>query len=302
MSLKNTIRTVILFIAVFLLFQLIGTIFAYIFNSDLIMTMASFMIFAAIFNFGAYLLSDKLVLATYRARIVDREEVPELYSIVEDVAFNMEVPTPKVAIIPTEVPNAFATGRNSKKAVVAVTRGLLRILDKKELRGVIAHEMAHIKNRDTLIMTVSATIASAISFAARMIYWSSFFRPVSRDRNESGLLYLLIAIIAAVTIPLAAMLIHLAISRTREYEADYRGAVSIRDPLSLARALEKIEYYVQRRPLTYGNPATSHLFIVNPFRGAKLSTLFSTHPPTEERIRRLEELAREMRFSLREHL
>ncbi len=296
MSVKNTVRTIILFLAVFLLFQLIGTLLAYVFNSDLITTMIAFIIFAAVFNFAAYFLSDKLVLATYRAKIVTKEEAPELYSIVEDVAMNMGVPTPKVAIIPTDVPNAFATGRNPKKAVVAVTRGLLRILDKKELRGVIAHEMAHVRNRDTLIMTISATIASAISFAARMLYWSTFFRSMSRDRNEAGVLYLLIAIIAAVTIPIAAMLIHLAISRTREYEADYRGAVAIRDPISLARALEKIEYYVRRKPLTRGNPATAHLFIVNPFRGVRVSALFSTHPPTEERIRRLEELAREMGY------
>ncbi|MCD6503457.1 MAG: zinc metalloprotease HtpX [Euryarchaeota archaeon] len=293
---RNTVRTIILFVAIFLLFQAVGALLAYIFNADITTTLLMFFIIAFMFNFTAYLFSDKIVLWSYRAKIVDRSEAPELYSIVEEVAGYMGLPAPKVAIIPTDIPNAFATGRNPRNAVVAVTKGLLRVLDRRELRGVIAHELAHIKNRDTLIMTISATVASAIAYIARILYWSSIFKSLSRSRDEGGAVYFLLAIIAAITVPIAAMLIHLAISRTREYEADYRGATAIRDPISLARALEKIENYVRIKPLNYGNPATSHLFIVNPFRKGSLVTLFSTHPPTEDRIKRLYELARKMGY------
>lgn len=294
--LRNTLRTLLLFAIIFLLFQAVGFLLAYIFNADLVLTLIVFLAMAFVINFISYMFSDKLVLWSYRARIVDRNEAPELYSIVEEVAGYMGIPTPKVAIVPIDIPNAFATGRNPKNAVVAVTKGLLKVLDRKELRGVIAHELAHIRNRDTLVMTISATVASAIAYIARMLYWSSIFRSMSRSRDEEGAIYLILAIIAAITVPIAAMLIHFAISRTREYEADYRGATTIRDPISIARALEKIENYVRMRPLTQGNPATSHLFIVNPFRRGTLVTLFSTHPPTEERIRRLYELAREMGY------
>jgi heat shock protein HtpX len=191
---------------------------------------------------------------------------------------------PKIAIVATQTPNAFATGRNKDRAVVAATEGILSLLSDDELEGVLAHEMAHVKDRDILVMSVAATIAGAISFAARMALWSSLG---SRRDNGNVLLLLLVA----VTAPIAALLIRLAISRSREYKADKEGALMIQKPLALARALEKLEEGNRRRPMTRGSPATSSLFIVNPFRGGTFVSLFMTHPPIEARVRRLEALA-----------
>jgi heat shock protein HtpX len=193
---------------------------------------------------------------------------------------------PQVAIVPTQTPNAFATGRNPNHATVAATEGILKLLNDDELTGVLAHEMAHVKDRDILVMSVAATLAGAISFAARSFMWGALFGGGDRDNGN-----FLIAILVAVTAPIAALLIQLAVSRSREYKADYEGAMMIGRPMSLANALRKLEAGNQARPMQMGNPASSSMWIVNPFSGRGLVTLFSTHPPMEERIRRLEDMA-----------
>ncbi|MBO8174564.1 MAG: zinc metalloprotease HtpX [Thermococcus sp.] len=250
--------------------------------------------FAMVLNFFSYWYSDKIVLTWYKARIVDEMEAPELYRIVEGLAREAGIPTPKIAIVPTDVPNAFATGRDPKHAVVAVTQGLLRILDRDELEGVLAHEISHIKNRDILIQTLAAVLAGAVIMIARWASWMLWlggFGGRDRDRDAGSVLGAVLLIILA---PIAAMMIQMAISRAREYLADESGAKISGKPWALARALEKIEYYVSRRPLKEGNPATAHMFIVNPFRGISFAELFSTHPPTQKRIERLRKIAMEM--------
>ncbi len=246
-----------------------------------------FLGFAAAINFVSYFFSQKIVLWTYRAKMVSKEESPRLYNIVNKICLKSDLPMPKIAIVPTKTPNAFATGRNPKNAVVAATEGILTLLNDDELEGVLAHEMAHVKDRDILVMTIAATIAGAISFAARMIFWSSF-----GGRRDNG--NAVILLVAAITAPIAAMLLQLAVSRNREYKADREGSLLIQRPLALARALEKLEEGNSRRPLQGGSPASASLFIVNPFRGGGgLVTLFMTHPPIKERVRRLERLADE---------
>ncbi|AIF69926.1 protease [Palaeococcus pacificus DY20341] len=250
-------------------------------------------LFALFMNFLSYWYSDKMVLAWYRARIVDEFEAPELYAIVRGLTQEAGLPMPRIAIIPTEVPNAFATGRNPNHAVVAVTQGLLRILNRDELEGVIAHELSHIKNRDILIQTIAATMAGAIMYLAYWARWIAIFGGYGgRDRDEGG--NIIGALLIAILAPIAAALIQAAISRSREFLADETGAKISGKPWALASALEKIEYAVSRRPLRDGNPATAHMFIVNPFRGMSIATLFSTHPPTEKRIERLRKIAQEM--------
>ncbi|WP_175059318.1 zinc metalloprotease HtpX [Thermococcus sp. 2319x1] len=248
-------------------------------------------IFALVMNFFSYWYSDKIVLTWYGARILEEEEEKELYEIVKGLAQEAGIPTPKVAIVPTETPNAFATGRNPKHAVVAVTQGLLRILNRDELEGVIAHEISHIKNRDILIQTLAAVLAGAIIMVARWAGWMLWLGGRDRDRGEGSTLGAILLIVLA---PIAAMLIQMAISRAREYLADETGAKISGKPWALARALEKIEYAVSMRPLKDGNPATAHMFIVNPFRGVSFAELFSTHPPTHKRIERLRKIAEEM--------
>jgi heat shock protein HtpX len=208
---------------------------------------------------------------------------------VKKICFKSDMPMPKLAIVPTQTPNAFATGRNKNNAVVAVTEGIMTLLTDDELEGVLAHEMAHVRNRDILVMSVAATIAGAIAFASRMAFWGSFG---GSRRNENGILLLVIAI----TAPIAAMLVQLAISRNREYKADREGALMIQRPLALARALEKLEEGNKRRPIQSGNPASASLFIVNPFRGQGMVTLFMTHPPVTTRVKRLRQLADETGF------
>jgi heat shock protein HtpX len=242
-------------------------------------------VLAILMNFGAYWFSDRIVLRMYNAQEVTEREAPELYEMVRKLAARAEIPMPKVYIIPEETPNAFATGRNPKNASVAVTTGILHLLDKDELYGVLAHEIGHVKNRDTLIMTVAAALAGAISFIADMAFWSHIFGGSSDDEESGNPIVGLLALIVA---PLAAMLIQLAISRSREFIADETGARLCGNPKALASALRKIEAWSQRIPIHSGSPATSHLFIVNPFSGRSFSSLFSTHPSTEERIRRLE--------------
>ncbi|ASJ07193.1 zinc metalloprotease HtpX [Thermococcus pacificus] len=249
-------------------------------------------LFSLFFNFLTYWYSDRIVLSWYNARLVDEYEAPELYAIVRNLAERAGLPMPKVAIVPTETPNAFATGRDPKHAVVAVTTGLLKILNRDELEGVIGHELTHIKNRDMLIGTFAAAMAGAIMQLAYWARWIAIFGGFSRDRDEGG--DIIAAILVAVLAPIAAMLIQAAVSRSREFLADEGGARISGKPHALASALMKIEQAVRYRPMRNGNPATAHMFIVNPFRGMSIANLFSTHPPTEARIERLRKIAEEM--------
>jgi heat shock protein HtpX len=244
-------------------------------------------IFIILLNLITYFYSDKMVLKAYKAKIVTEREEPRLVGIVRRVANLAELPMPKVAVVPTETPNAFATGRNPNNAVVAATKGILHTLDDDELEGVIAHEMAHVKNRDILVMTIAASVAMIIAFAARIILFQMFF---SRNRNVNPILL----VVVAITAPIAALLVQLAISRSREYKADRIGAMTIYKPLALAKALDKLDRGNKRRPFRKGNPATSSLFIVNPFSRSAFVSIFSTHPPMKERISRLESMARDM--------
>jgi heat shock protein HtpX len=251
-----------------------------------------FLFIAAITNFISYWFSDKIVLMMYQAKQVDESEAPRLYSIVKRLAEDAGLPMPKVYIIQSDSPNAFATGRNPDHASVAATTAILKILTDDELEGVMAHELSHVKNRDILISSIAATIAGAITLIANVVQWGAMFGGASRGNDEDRG-NMLVAIVMAVVAPIAAMIIQLAISRSREYAADYAGAKLCRKPLSLASALGRLEQSARAIPMHGGSPSTAHLFIVNPFRGG-MASLFSTHPPMEERIRRLEQLSREM--------
>jgi heat shock protein HtpX len=240
---------------------------------------------SVVMNFSAYFFSDKLALAMYRAQPVTREELPRAYEVVERLTAKEGLPMPKIYVLPTESPNAFATGRNPQHASVAVTHGILGLLDDEELEGVLAHELGHVKNRDILTSSIAATLAGAITMIARMGYWASLFGGYGgRDSRErgGGLGALLMIIVA----PIAATLIQLAVSRSREYEADATGAHTTGNPYALARALQKLENYSKRVPLE-ASASTAHLFIIAPLIGGGIGSLFSTHPPTKERIRRL---------------
>jgi heat shock protein HtpX len=252
------------------------------------------LILAGIMNFLTYYFSDSLVLTIYGAKAVSKEEAPELYSVVTELASKFSMPIPRLYIIETEAPNAFATGRNPNNAAVAVTSGILKILNLRELRGVLAHELSHIKNRDILIGTIAATLAGAITLLARMLWWFGGVRH-DNDRRSANPIFAILFIVLA---PIAAALIQLAISRAREYLADETGGRTCEDPLSLASALEKLDAWSRRIPLQ-ANPATSHLFIVKPFSGEDFLNLFSTHPPIPLRIQRLKELAEELRLRRR---
>jgi heat shock protein HtpX len=248
------------------------------------------MIFAFIlsvaFNFGAYFFSDKLALSMYRAQPVTREQLPRVYQVVERLSAKQGLPMPSVYVIPSESPNAFATGRNPQHASVAVTHGILNLLDDEELEGVLAHELGHVRNRDILTSSIAATLAGAITMLARMGYWASLFGGYGNrdDRDRGGGLTGLFMLILA---PIAATLIQLAISRSREYEADATGARETGNPYALARALQKLGSYSRRIPLQ-ASPSTAHLFIVAPLLGSGgFANLFSTHPPIKDRIHRL---------------
>ncbi|MBI5115698.1 zinc metalloprotease HtpX [Candidatus Poribacteria bacterium] len=277
----NGLRTMFLLTALTLLFVFVGQVvggrqgamFAFV--------------FALIMNFGAYWFSDKLVLAMYRAKPVSPNEAPRLYSIVQGLAISAGLPMPKMYIIPSRSPNAFATGRNPQHAVVAVTEGILDLLDEDELRGVLAHELAHVRNRDMLIGSIAATMAGAIMMLANMARWGAIIGGFGGrdDRDNGGALGLLVAAIVA---PIAALLIQMAVSRSREYQADASGAGIAGNPYGLADALAKLESASKTRPIQ-ANPASAHLFIVNPLHGKSMWNLFSTHPPIEDRIRRLRE-------------
>ncbi len=248
-------------------------------------------ILALLMNFSAYWYSDRIVLAMYGAREVSPQEAPGLHRMVESLAARAGIPKPRVFVINSNTPNAFATGRDPEHAAVAVTTGILELLDREELTGVLAHEIAHIKNRDTLISTVAATIAGVITMLAVWARWAAIFAP-GRDRESAA--HFLGVLLLSILAPIAALIIQLAISRTREYLADETGARISRKPGALASALRKLEYGVARAPMNNANPSTAHLFIVNPLRGNIIASLFSTHPPTEERIRRLEAMAATM--------
>ncbi|WP_082343419.1 zinc metalloprotease HtpX [Vulgatibacter incomptus] len=242
--------------------------------------------FAVVSNFVAFWFSDKLALAVHGAKPIDRTQAAWLYEMVERLTRRAGLPMPKLYVIPSPAPNAFATGRSPSKAAVAVTEGILQILDRAELEGVLAHELAHVRNRDTLISTIAATIAGAISGIAHMMQWAMIFGGGrSRDEEEGagGVIGMLALIILA---PLAAMILQLALSRSREFGADATGASICGNPMALASALEKLERGTQRIP-DDRHPATAPLFIVNPLSGKSVSRLFSTHPPTEERVKRL---------------
>jgi heat shock protein HtpX len=247
---------------------------------------------ALVMNFVSYWFSDKIVLAMYRAKEVTPEEAPRLYEMVRNVATQAGIPMPKVYIIPTPAPNAFATGRNPNNAAVAVTEGLLKLLDPYEIEGVIAHEIGHVTNRDILIGTVAATLAGAIGYLAHMAQWALIFGGFGRSNDSEGHGSLVGSLAMIILAPIIALVIQLAISRSREYKADETAARLTRRPLELAGALKKISYGSERIPLD-ANPGTAHMFIMNPLRGG-LAGLFSTHPPVEERVARLEKLSREI--------
>lgn len=245
-------------------------------------------IFAVAINFGSYWFSDKIVLSIHHAQEVSSSQAPELHNIVARLAQKAHLPMPRVYIVPTEAPNAFATGRNPKHAVVAVTSGILNTLTPGEIEAVLGHELAHVKNRDTLVSTIAATMAGAITMLARMARWAAIFGGFGGDDDDDG--GILGLIVMAILAPIAAILIQLAISRSREYVADRDGARISEAPLALADALRKMEFAARRRPLSV-NPSTVHMFIVNPLKRGFISSLFSTHPAVQKRIARLESLA-----------
>lgn len=283
MTTGNTIKTAGLLTALTLLLVMIGQFVGGVGGA------AVFLLIALVLNFGAWWFSDKLALRMSGAREVSPAEAPELHGMVEHLSMLARLPKPRVYIIENDSPNAFATGRNPEHAAVAVTTGIQRLLSKDELAGVMAHELAHIRNRDTLISAVVATIAGAITWIANMLQWTAIFGGFGRDDEEGGNIIGMLAL--AILAPIAAMIIQLAISRSREFSADATGARILGDPLPLASALEKLQAGVQRRPMAHANPATQHLFIVNPVAGVKVSKLFSTHPPTEERVAKLQQMA-----------
>ena len=246
--------------------------------------------FAFIMNFISYWFSDSIVLKMYGAREVTPAEMPELHGIIDELVQSAGLPKPKVCVVPEQAPNAFATGRNPEHSAVAVTEGILRVLSPQELKGVIAHELSHIKHRDTLISTVAATIAGAIMFLLRMAQWAWMFGGSRDDDNGGG--NILASLLLIVVGPLAAMIIQMAISRSREFMADEEGARISHAPMALADALLKLEAYAHRVPMERATPTTSSFFIVNPLTGKGLLRLFSTHPSTEERVERLHQMAR----------
>ncbi len=242
--------------------------------------------FAVVMNFVSYWFSDKIVLAMYRAQPLDEHSAPDLYRMVRELAHEAQLPMPRLYIIPEETPNAFATGRNPENAVVAVTEGITRLLTPQELRGVIAHELGHVKNRDILVSSIAATLAGAVMMLANMVKWGAIFGGF-RGNNEEGGGGIFGVLAMAILAPIAAMLIQMAISRSREYLADETGARLIHGGEPLARALEKLSLASERIPMHDANPSTAHMFIVNPLSGRSLMNLFSTHPPIEERVERL---------------
>lgn len=249
------------------------------------------LVFACVMNLGAYWFSDKLVLAMYRAQPLSETEAPGVHRIVRELTEKAGMPMPRIYRIPSPAPNAFATGRNPRHAVVAVTHGILELLNEEELKGVLGHELSHVQHRDILIASIAATIAGAISMLTSMARWALIFGGGRRDSRGGGS-NPFVLLVTAIVAPIAALLIQLAVSRSREFNADEGGARLTGNPLPLASALRKLESGCRRIPMLEASPATAHLFIVNPLRGGGIAKLFSTHPPLEERIERLERMAR----------
>ena len=256
----------------------------YVLHVSMVLVLTIAFVIAMSLNFFVYFYADKWVLKLYKAKVVSESQEPELHEMVERLSKSAGLPKPRVAVVEMDAPNAFATGRNPSHAVVAVTTGARKILNKEELEGVLGHEIAHIKNRDMLINTIAAMVAGVIAYVALAGRFAAF-----SGRRDSGATA--VALLAAIFVPFAAMLIRLGVSRTREYGADEEGSKISRKPKALASALRTLEEHAKNRPLTKGNPATSNLFIVNPFRGASVLEAFSTHPLTAKRIQKLEEIA-----------
>jgi heat shock protein HtpX len=282
----NTLKTVVLLTFLTVLLVFVGGAIGG--RSGMVIAFAM----ALVMNFVSYWFSDKIVLSMYRAQPVTEVQEPELYGSVRRLSQKAGLPMPKVYIIPDESMNAFATGRNPEHGVVAVTHGIKRALDREELEGVLAHELSHIKHRDILTGTIVATIAGAISMLAQMAQWAMIFGGGSRRDDDEGGSSPIVAIVMMIVAPIAAMLVQMAISRTREYEADKGGAAIAGNPFGLANALLKLERGAQVVPLHDAKPATAHMFIVNPLTGGGLMNLFSTHPPIAERVKRLKEMTR----------
>jgi heat shock protein HtpX len=286
---KNVRKTWFLLTSFLIFIIFVGWLFSQILDNQLILYFAVFLAF--IQSFISYWYSDKIVLAMTKAKPINKKDNPEIYQIVENLCIGAGLPLPKIYIIDEDQPNAFATGRDKNHAVIAVTRGLLERLERSELEGVIAHELAHIGNKDTLLQTVTVTLVGFVAILSdwflRMSYWGMKRR--GDERNNSNSIFTILAFLVAILAPIAAQLIHLAISRKREFLADATGALITRYPEGLARALEKIGAFP--RSMKVASNATAHLFIVNPFRGSKIANLFSTHPPIEERIKALREMS-----------
>jgi heat shock protein HtpX len=277
----NTCKTMVLMVTLSLMLVGIGAIL----GGKSGMTIALVIAFGM--NFISYWFSDKIVLKMYSAREVSEAQAPELYSMTRELSYAAVLPMPKVYLMEQDQPNAFATGRNPEHGAIAVTTGIMRILSKEELKGVLAHELAHIKHRDILVATVAATIAGAISYLAQMAQWTMFFGGRDNERDGGNPLAVIVMMIVG---PIAALLIQMAISRSREYGADAGGAQIAGNPQYLASALRKLDAFSRKIPMD-ATPATAHLFIVSPLSGGGFLKLFSTHPPMEERITRLEQMA-----------
>ncbi len=284
MTTRNGIKTVFLLTALTGLLLLVGGAIGG--RGGLIIAFG----FALLTNVFAYWNSDKVALAMSGAHEVSAADAPELHRMVEELAMNARLPKPRVYVINTPAPNAFATGRDPKHAAVAATTGIMQLLSYDELRGVMAHELAHVKNRDTLIQTIVATIAGTIMFLAQMAQFAAIFGGLGRGDDDEGGMNPIALLVSIIVAPIAATLIQMAISRSREYAADAGGAQISGQPMALASALQRLEAGTQVHPMKV-NPATAHLFIVNPFKGGGLSGLFSTHPPILERVTRLQQMA-----------
>lgn len=279
----SSIKTAVLFAMLTTLFVIVGGLIGG--QSGMLIAL----IFAIIMNFFSYYFSDSIVLKMYKAKELQRSDAPQLHEIVEELARNAGIPKPRICIVPNPSPNAFATGRNPQNAVVAVTQGILQILNTNELRGVIAHEIGHIANRDILIQSCAAILGAAITSLANMLYYTSLLG--GRNNENASPISAVGAVLMMLLAPLAASLIQMAISRSREYLADESGASFCSDPQALASALNKLNNYSKQIPM-HANPATENMFIVSPLIPGGMQALFSTHPPIEERIKRLMQMAR----------